>query len=99
MGEEYSPFVLAVTVEKLYLKYVSGIESKAITVEQALQDLTNEVNRAIDSRVARDPQLKLVFDEAMDVQQQIDQLKASNLPVPLHLIANPVLRRLQGVQK
>jgi ABC-type glycerol-3-phosphate transport system substrate-binding protein len=99
VGEEYSPFVLAVTVEKLYLKYVSGIESKAITVEQALEDLTKEVNRAIDSRVARDPELKLVFDKAMHIQQQIDQLKASNSPVPLHLIANPVLRRLQGVQK
>ena len=99
VGAEYSPFVLPVTIQTLYPKYVSGIESRAVSVEQTLRSLTEEINRATDGRIGRDPELKAKFDKAMLVQQQIDRLKTSKQPVPLHLIANPIHRRLQGIGK
>ena len=95
VGYEYSPFVKADVVARTLAKYVSGLDSNALSVDQAHRALEDEINRELRLTVERDRKLAERYREAVKVQSRIDELKAAGKPVPVELIVNPVLRRLR----
>ena len=95
VGDEYSPFLSPFVVTRLITHYLSGVDSHAISIEQALSDLTDEMNLELRRNVERDPKLQPTYKKALALQDKIDQLKTAGRPVPTEWIANPILRRLR----
>ena len=93
VGYEYSPFVKADVVARTLAKYVSGLDSAALSVEDAHARLEDEINRELRLTVERDHKLAVQYEKAKAVQAQIDRMKAEGTLVPPGMIANPVLRR------
>ncbi|HUW30933.1 MAG TPA: extracellular solute-binding protein [Planctomycetota bacterium] len=99
VGAEFSPFVNPDVVRRVIAKYSSGLDSAVISVEQAHRDMTGEINRELANTVARDRRLSARYEKAMATQAEIDRLKSEGRPVPLELIANPILRHLREAGK
>jgi multiple sugar transport system substrate-binding protein len=96
VGDEYSPFISPFVVTRLVIKYLSGVDSEAISIERALRELTDEMNLELRRTVERDPKLQPAYAEALALQEEIDKLKAAGKPVPIEWIANPIIRKLRG---
>jgi multiple sugar transport system substrate-binding protein len=94
VSREYSMFINPVVADRVINDYLSGMDSRTRTIEDALRDVTDEVNLEIRRTVERDPKLRPAYEAACRKQADIDRLKAEGKPVPPEMIDNPVLRRM-----
>jgi multiple sugar transport system substrate-binding protein len=99
VGAEFSKFVNPETVWRIIRKHLGGIDSREVSIERGLQDITDEINLEIRRTVERDSRLAGGFEKAAALQEKIDQVKAAGREVPLEWIANPVLRHLREAGK
>ena len=99
VGDEYSRFVSPLTVRNIILHNLQGVDSKALTLPEALAKMRREIDLELRHTVERDERLKPLYDRALARQRQIDRLKAEGKPVPLDMIDNPVIRRLREAGK
>ncbi len=95
VGSEYSPFVSPYTVGRLLERYDSGVQSRSLSIEEAMRRMTDEINREIERTIRRDEKLRARYEAALERQERIDAIKAAGEPVPAAMIDNPVLRRLR----
>lgn len=96
---EYSRFVNPMAILRIFRYYITGLESRALSIEDAMRRMTDEINREIRHAVERDVKLQPAYKKACDLQKKIDQLKKEGKPVPIEWISNPVLRRLREAGK
>ena len=94
VSREYSPFVNAMIVERIITKFKSGIESQAISIEQALRGMTDEINKELERTIDRDSSLRRRFELATARQDELDRMKTQHQTIPSDRIDNVVLRRL-----
>ena len=99
VGWEYSRFINPNTVTRILGKYGSGLDSQALSIEDAARQMTDEINLELRHTVERDVKLQPAYKEACALQAKIDRLKKEGQPVPIEWISNPVLRRLREAGK
>ena len=99
VGSEYNKFIVSTTVDRITKYYDSGITSKSITVEQAMERMTDELNMEIQHAIERDSKLEQLYKKALVRQAEIDRLKAAGKPIPLEMVDNPVIRYLMEAGK
>lgn len=96
---EYSPFINPYRVMRILKKYVSGLDSQAVGIEEAHRGMQYEINLELRQSVERDVKLQARYKKACSLQAKIDQLKKEGKPIPIEWISNPILRRLREAGK
>jgi multiple sugar transport system substrate-binding protein len=99
VGREYSRFISPPIVNRIIDKYLSGIASEVLSVDDGVRQMTDEINLELKRSVQRDPKLASAYKEACELQAEIDAMKRQGKPVPPSMISNPVLRRLRERQE
>lgn len=99
VGYEYSRFVSPLTVRQIIFHNLQGVDSKQLTLDEALGIMKDEIDLELKHTVERDDRLKPLYEQALARQRDIDRLKAEGKPVPLEMIENPLIRRLREAGK
>jgi multiple sugar transport system substrate-binding protein len=84
-----SPYVLPVVVNTLLGKYYDLFLNGLISAEEAGVEFAGEIERALEENLAKRPVLAREFEEQVQIQQQIDALKAAGQPIPREWVTNP----------
>jgi multiple sugar transport system substrate-binding protein len=71
--------------ERYYDLFLNGL----ISAEEAGVEFAGEIERALEENLAKRPVLAREFEEQVQIQQQIDALKAAGQPIPREWVTNP----------
>lgn len=90
----HSPFILQSVASRHANDAEDSFLNRAgFTAEQAARQVARRTNDVIERNVSDRPDLKRMYDDALERQARIDELKAAGEPIPAELIDNHFLRR------
>jgi multiple sugar transport system substrate-binding protein len=84
-----SPFVLPVSVSRLFQRYYDLFMNNRISAGEAGRRLAEEINRELVENLKDRPVLRARYAEKRILQEKIDSLKAAGKPIPREWIENP----------
>jgi multiple sugar transport system substrate-binding protein len=84
-----SPFVLHSIYYRVEKETTESMIAGRMTAGEAAKAMGDRLNQEIQLRIARDPELRKLYDERVRVQRQIDARRAAGQPVPAAWINDP----------
>ncbi len=88
-----SPFIYQRTVKRLEKLVFDGFLNDFYTAEEASRLLEEKINIQIQLNLKSHPELRAEYERRIATQKEIDERRASDLPVPLSWIENTFHRR------
>lgn len=89
VGSEISPFVLGSTASRLNAEAMDAFVANQLTAEQAAKQAQDRIDAEIRRQLSEDPSLRPRYEELVERQKKIDELKARGEKIPAEWVDNP----------
>lgn len=89
---DYNEFILPATVSRILDRSFEAFMNNLIDAEEAVRRMQRDLNAEIARNVGARPTLRPIFNERVERQRRIEQMKADGEPIPLSWIENPFHR-------
>jgi len=90
---DYSPFVLPQVAARIETENIKGFMANLYNAEKTVRLTSDQINKEIRQTLKDNPKLLNIYNQLVEDQKTIDNLRDKGQKIPLNLIRNPFYKR------